>query len=269
MTSLAYSGSEFIAMGRTTNQALYSADGITWLQRAIDTNGAPTGVVYGAGLYSMAHGNMYYSSNAINWTFLPATDFWYRENVDFVNSNFVATGALSGGAASSFVGVSTDGIAWVQRAIPLSSLGRIAYGNGVYVLTRGRNPGSDDVMVSSDLISWTSYPVGLGSTLWNDITFDNGLFIMTANDVSGVKAASSPDGITWTGLTIIGDAVSKVWRGIVGNGSGLYTMVNQNGDAAYSTIAELDSETELKTDYIDVINSAIFLRRRETIDDGL
>ena len=112
----------------------------------------------------------------------------------------------------------------------------MAYGNGVYVLTRGRNPGSDQVMVSSDLITWNIHSVGLGSTLWNDITFDNGLFVMTANDVSGTKVASSFDGIVWTAITIVGDAFGKVWKGITGNGSGLYAMVNENGDAAYAIV---------------------------------
>lgn len=271
MTSLAYNGSEFIVFGQSNvNQSLYSADGITWAQRTLDDWLSAKNVAYGNGIYVMMRGGIQYSYNGINWAgnyIAPMT--LITENVDFVNGKFLVTGQYSGGLAKEYIGVSTNGTSWVYNLLPLTSLGRVAYGNGVYVLTRGRNPGSDDVMVSSDLITWNIYPVGLGSMLWNDIIFDNGLFIMTANDVSGVKAASSPDGINWTGLTIVGGAVGKIWRGIAGNGSGLYAMVNQNGDAAYSTIAELETDTELKTDYIDVINSILYLRRREAIDDGL
>jgi hypothetical protein len=256
--TLIYDGSEFIAFGNNnTDQSLYSVDGITWIQRTISDTLSTKNVAYGAGAYVLIKGATYYSSDAINWVYLSPTAFWNRENVDYVNGNFVTTGQVSGGAASTFIGVSTNGSSWATRTIPLSSLGRVAYGNGVYVLTRGRNPGSDQVMVSSDLITWNIHSVGLGGTLWNDITFDNGLFVMTSNNLSGTKVASSPDGINWTGITITGDAVGKVWRGITGNGSGLYVMVNQNGDAAYSTIVELETDTELKIDYITVNNPTL------------
>jgi len=251
LQAIVYDGSAFIIFaGNNSTKQLYSTDGITWIQRTMNDQFPLFGGAYGGGIYVITRGSIHYSTDAINWIYLSATSGWGRETTDYVNGNFVTIGNNGTGQASTFIGVSSNGSSWVQRAIPLSSLGRIAYGNGVHVLTRGRNPGSDQVMVSSDLITWNIHPVGLGSTLWNDITFDNGLFVMTANDVSGTKVATSPDGINWIGVTITGDAIGKVWRGVAGNDSGLYAIVNQNGDAAYSTIVELESDTELKTDYI-------------------
>ncbi len=186
----------------TSNNRAVSTDGITWITQAIN-NGFVT-----SGLASNGLGTFYvrsirtamaqYSTNGTTWVFqtniYPSNRF---EHAHYLNGLYILTGRLSSGAMSPFIITSSDGINWTQRTTPLTTAGQMAYGNGVYVLTRGKI-GDDLVLVSTDLVSWTAYSIGVGSQ-WDYIIFANGSFVVTNPLITGVvKVATSPDGINWT-----------------------------------------------------------------------
>lgn len=111
---------------------------------------------------------------------------------------------------------------WHERAMR-AALGRIAYGNGIFV-----SGGDDNFLTSTDGISWTIRSSGASIT---DITYGNGFFVAMGwsetPDGGGSKQCiiRSEDGITWTNTTF----VDSNYLYAIAYGKGIFVMVGENG----------------------------------------
>jgi len=87
----------FFADGKFTTGSRYSVDGLTWISNSIPFS--PESIAYGNGYFvatrSSGTNRIAYSTNAINWTAIPAASNATFESIAFGNNTFVI-GATSG-----------------------------------------------------------------------------------------------------------------------------------------------------------------------------
>ena len=136
-----------------------------------------------------------------------------------------------------YTGFSTSSLVtpWVQRTQPaIRNWTGVAYGNGKFVAVADTATGSNEIMTSSDGITWSAcVSTSCGNAAayqWAGIAFGNGVFVAvsrtpsptyggTGTTTNGVMYSS--DGITWnTGPShISGVTAANPWRAITfGNG---------------------------------------------------
>jgi len=186
-TAVAYGGGKFVAVAEDQNSAAYSLNGQTWLSSSMPVIGDSTDnqwidLAYGKGRWvAIANSNNIaaYSDDGINWS-----------------------GTVMDVIADSS---SRD---WVS----------VAYGNNRWVTVSSQG----DCAYSFDGITWyvSTMPKQDGSTphSWTRIRYGQGIFFAvgsTGNRVVGgdptadltTYAATSPDGINWTGRNLATSAV--------------------------------------------------------------
>jgi hypothetical protein len=126
----------FVAVG--TNVVATSPDGITWTTRTIPS-GSWQSVTFGNGVFVAVGTNVAATSpDGITWTTRTIGSFNFRA-VAFGGGLFVAT---SGGDTD--IAISRDGITWTLKRLSafvanVSGGKRLAYGNGMFVMTTGVN----------------------------------------------------------------------------------------------------------------------------------
>jgi hypothetical protein len=181
--ALAYgvSSGTYVAVGGTNN-AVSSTTGINWTSRTLPTLGSGTyiAIAWGAGA-----------------------------NASSTPGTFVA---ISTGASLS-TAVSANGATWASGGnLPagFTTATSIAYGNGRFVAIAS---GTRTVTYSIDNgVTWRTQGAGLPSSQsWSKISYGQGLFIAVATGTTA--AATSPDGINWTAVTMPGSSTN--WRGLV------------------------------------------------------
>ena len=136
------------------------------------------------------------SPDGINWTpRITALDSLAWRSIHFAAGLFVA------GSSSGDIMTSSDGITWTLRTSPMTvSISTITSSDSVIVAVGADGGGNAQGMTSPDGITWTIRTVPNGN--WDDSTFGNGLFVVTANvGGSANQIVTSPDGITWTART--------------------------------------------------------------------
>jgi hypothetical protein len=207
--SVTYGGGQFVAVSATTttSNVATSPDGINWTMRTGTTTNAWKSVTYGNGLFvAVACG---VSATTCNYT------------------------------AGDRIMTSSDGITWTGRRVATSTSGTavnstnqwnsVAYGNGIFVAVSATTTTSN-VMRSTDGITWI---LGTGTTTnsWQSVTYGNGLFVAVGCGVScfgsGDLVATSPDGITWTARSAVGN--NDNWYSVT-YGNGLFVAVGASGD---------------------------------------
>lgn len=94
------------------------------------------------------------------------------------------------GVFNNYIQTSIDGKVWEIISQPSITNGKIAYGNGKYIVAGL----SGKMYLSTNLVSWNSVDHKLGTSSLN-ISFGNGVFIATDND-GGISR--SEDGVNWT-----------------------------------------------------------------------
>lgn len=136
---------------------------------------------------------------------------------------------------------SPDGETWTQTATVTDfTCGSIAFGAGLYAITRGNDGGFNDslnaVITSPDLITWTVQNTsvgGTGSAFFTGICFANGQFVVVSvpgiDPFGAFTVLTSADGITWAGNSLNGLSVSP-FSNWVTFGNGLY--VTSSGDTS-------------------------------------
>ncbi|NIK75053.1 hypothetical protein FHS15_000151 [Paenibacillus castaneae] len=123
---------------------------------------------------------------------------------------------------------------WIKKSsISLSS---IAYGNNMYVaLTSGNDP---KIVTSTDLVNWVEQKqIDNQTKPLNTVKFLNGQFVIGANFFNNSQIGStflfSPDGVHWTGQTIVKPPQYSISS--ITYGKGIYVASSFFGEMASST----------------------------------
>ena len=214
---------KFVAVAGSSDKAVYSTDGIIWVETTMPSPYLWQSVTYGNGKFvavAQDSDKAAYSTDGITWTAatLPSSASW--SSVTYGNGKFVA---VADGTEAAY---STDGINWTAATLPSSaSWCSVTNGNGKFVAVAG---GSDKAAYSTDGITWTAATLP-SSASWSSVTYGNGKFVGVAG--SSRKAAYSTDGITWTAATL---PSSAYWYSVT-YGNGKFVAVTSSSTAAYST----------------------------------
>jgi hypothetical protein len=190
--SVAYAKGLFVAVGEA-GTILSSSDGITWTAEVnTPTRSDLACVIYAKDQFVAlgADDSVLVSADGLKWTRYETLNSLGLIKITYGNGLYVAIGAVALGEQS--VATSVDGYSWTsheyQVALPLTSYSSVAYGNGLYVVTRGEPAG---ILVSSDAVTWKTI---FAPSDMSAITFANGQFV--AFGVGTIL--TSADGSTWT-----------------------------------------------------------------------
>lgn len=149
----------------------------------------------------------------------------------FTGARTIAYGAgLFVALDGTLAATSPDGITWTQRSLPTSQAWtRLTFASGRFVAVSG-GP-SQTAITSTDGINWTASTMPF-FTEWSDVAFGAGLFLAVSS--SSGRAATSPNGTTWTARTL----VNRSWGNVVyGNGRFVITTngTSQSDEYTQST----------------------------------
>ena len=179
LQAVTYGQGKFVAVGDRRTTAV-SNDGIVWKIKTLESSEYDLyDVVYGNGVFVAAGVSrvtwydrvLYHSTDGENWQYLadkPTRDSKFY----FINNELLMTGRES-------TARSKDGKTWVYNAGPPPGSVRLAYGNGIYVLT----PYAATVLISTDGKTWTKKPTNIGELVgshigFSDVVFSNGIFVL-------------------------------------------------------------------------------------------
>ncbi len=208
-----YLNSTYFALG--LNGGIYtSPDGLAWqLNHTLVSGGtaAPgidpnqvTDITYNGSLY-VAVGNfgaIVTSPDAKAWTKqnsgLSVSATSSLSSIAYGNGRFVAVGGQGGAPV---LVTSTDAVTWVaQTTLPSESRNGIIFVNNQFVICCS----SQWIYTSPDGLSWATQSLGLLNRTFQDISYGNGLYVITGKDISTGSTPiilTSPDAITWTQRT--------------------------------------------------------------------
>ena len=171
----------------------------------------------------------------VDWTSQTATAANRWTSVAYGNGVFVAISS----DGTDQVMTSFDGVTWTARsAAMVRPWTSVTFGNGLFVAvsTEGSNGqgangyGTDQVMTSSDGVTWTQRLAGDWNT-WAAVTFGNGMFVAVGNSAEAVTPVmTSPDGITWTPRS----AELNPWSSVT-YGAGVFVAVAYGGTSRVMT----------------------------------
>jgi hypothetical protein len=197
------------------------------------------GVTYGNGLFvavlfwGTSPGKVITSPDGINWTF--------RQAVGAINWHQVVYGipsigtyagqglfvALSWGGTPGLM-TSPDGINWTVRSngtINGKFFLRMEYGNGTFVGIASDNSASTSFVYSTDGINWaTSTGSPTAQNYWSATAYGNGYFVAASLISSGTRSYRSPDGITWSPVTL---PIDGNWIAMA-FGNGVFVALSSN-----------------------------------------
>jgi len=221
-----YSDPLFVAVTNSGTVVAISTDAITWTPQVI-ASGLWTGIAWNGSIFAAISSDDKAASSpdGVTWTSrtIPAGGFstvvWAPEL-----GIFLATGDSNNLASS------PDGIVWTGHPdLPGNVVGFCTAWNGLLFSTGGfgsavfRQGGT-----SINGISWTdNFMPGTGNR-YNAMIYAGSRFVAVSSGPA--RAATSPDGSTWTAQTI---TVNSGWRGLAYNGSrivavGIGSGVNDN-----------------------------------------
>lgn len=234
--SVATGSNKFVAVRYNSAAAAYSLNGITWTPTPMPSSKLWNSVAYGAGVFVAVAGNAdagAFTTNGINWTATTLPDLGdssFNEWVDIAygKERFVAVANSGNFVAVGTYNTGTELMDWTPQIMDViadSSVKdwtSIAYGNQRFVAISG----TGEVGYSFDGASWfpAVLPTQDGSTVmhWNKIRYGQGVFfavcdtggaLIGADETLGptIFAATSPDGINWTGREL---SEEQTWTNI-------------------------------------------------------
>jgi hypothetical protein len=194
-----------------------STDGVNWTKMQATTAGTQAGPAYGNGRWVVVIANTtaFYTSddNGATWTAralaaaAPSMASNAKGNTLIYGNQFVAwfgnTSYLT----------SPDGIAWTSRTGP-AGICSIAYGAGIYVLTRYTNADVSNWSSSPDAITWTARGSGTTISAQPQVSYLFGKFFI--NDGQAV-AYTSANGTAWA-------TTANAGTNVAGNGVGGFVL---------------------------------------------
>ncbi len=181
--AVAFGNGVFVGAAGYSADILTSSDGTNWLVQQLQTNAAQY-VYFGDVTFAddrfvaVSDNAIATSSDGTNWSFMSGS-FGVR-SVAGGNGKFVTVGR-------NVIMVSSDGTNWIsQRSSALGFLTDVAFGNGYFVATEGRESGvalrtETGTWVSKDGMHWSRRPSGTSRAL-SQIAFGNGTFVLGAED---------------------------------------------------------------------------------------
>lgn len=187
IVGFAWNGSNLYMVITNDGKTATSPDGITWTVKT--TNGANSGVgiVYGAGLWVAATGSV---SNTVTQIYTSADNgtTWTARTSTYssasINDLTFANGRFHIVQGSGRVSTSTDGITWTgTTTLGSQTLQRVAYGNGVWVITAQLGP-AGMYATSTNGTTWTARKFGTAVSTAHtyNVIYTNGLWFMTDSD---------------------------------------------------------------------------------------
>lgn len=188
---LAYGNGTFVAFGNFIEGA-YSFDGVTWIGYSTSSF-AKTYLYFASGVFlcvSASSSSIHRSIDGHNWSSKTLTASLAWSSVAYGGGRFIV--AANDGTTNK----SDDGgLTWsAHGALPANYQGRLAYGNGVWVVLGSSS--NDGVAYSIDGgATWTAVPISGATVVLTDITFQQGVFLVV-ND-GGSIIHTSTDGVTW------------------------------------------------------------------------
>jgi len=198
-TDVIFADGKFVAVTDTDNSGqavMTSTNGTTWTLQSAPSTGRWKSITYANSLYVVVGlGEIMTSSNATTWTKYTAPGGMSLYDVVYGNGRFVAVG----NSPSDPIATSTNGTSWTRpTGVPSGYFMSVAYGNGRFVAA-----GGNDIMTSTDGITWTKHPPFMENLDIYSVDFGNGLFVAIYGDVdpspiyTKTSYAVSVDGVTW------------------------------------------------------------------------
>lgn len=170
ITSVAYGGNKFVAVGNNDGLEYSSTAGTTWARRSIPGGNK---ISYGNGLFFVALNNKtnLMSADGVNWSLNPTGLTNMLGTVTYSHGLFLAQCGIS--ISGSFLATSIDGTNWIQYARPLPN-----YWTSAYDLP------DPDVSLATDGTRF----VAVGATG----SFPANSFIYTSDVLVGVRMTNAP-----------------------------------------------------------------------------
>lgn len=228
---VAHGNGKFVALGTTSGVGAISSDGENWAALVLPA-GAWTVINFVGGKFVIfsSSATVATSTDGISWAtgVLPAGTW---EGCAFGNGKYVASGWLS--SALRFA-TSVDGISWtliVPAISPNYTLGKISFGNGVFVAIPASSISALGVYCSVDGLTWLYSPVFSGA--YNDIKFGNGVFVLFGGGTNTTNTVYiSRNGKEWVAYTL---SASSSWRSIA-FGDDTFILVSRAASSAATTV---------------------------------
>ena len=194
LTSVAYSGSQFVAVGRRSlgeRPVLTSPNGITWTPQLTGISNDLFSVTYGSGAFVAvgAAGNVARSTDGVNWTKQSITPSNHLRSVTFASSLFVA----AGDAGTIFT--SPDGSTWTRRTSGTARDLNVATWFSNRFLAGGD---AGALLISADGINWSNADSGTDFAIQGAAASPNLLLLTGAAGL----VETSPNGTNWTQRSI-------------------------------------------------------------------
>lgn len=166
-----------------------------------------------------------------------ATTNEYR-TVAYGNGVFVA-GSWDG-SGDNVMYSTDDGLTWTSTSVSMMVGTASAYGNGTFLMIRAFS-GGQDTITSTDGVTWTQHTGVLPSGAdWRSVVYgDAGFIAVDGNSTS--RVAISPDGITWTEVSVEADVSGGYWTDIA-FGGGVYVAVRGWGYSGSGPAAMYSSD---------------------------
>lgn len=208
LSHVAFGNGIFVAVGNFLGQGIMSStDGTTWITQVNPTAFVGTGSI---------------SGTTLTITAVTSGALYVDQSIDgnMIATSISALGTGTGGTGTYVVTVSqTVGSTTIFGSS--SAYDSVVFGNGIFICPFETVSFTTGLITSTDGTTWTvsEFP---GSAI-NEISFDGSLFYAVGN---GAFAATSPDGVTWTELTIIGDGTDDILSS--STGQDLYVFTGRN-----------------------------------------
>jgi hypothetical protein len=207
----------FVALnadGTTTNQSLWSSDGLNWTEgTTIAATETWNDIQYGDASVPVLVGiaqlsDPMHSTDGKTWTAsgsLPSA-VWTGLTYSPALSMFVA---VAGNGSGQRIATSTDGINWTGRTVAFTEQWQdVAWSPSLSIFCAVGSSGSNRVMTSPDGIAWTERTAPYMTT-WKSIEWNPDDSVFAA--VSSNAVMTSSDGINWVHFVIQGQCTAVSW----------------------------------------------------------
>lgn len=247
---IAYGNSTYVAIATTrTDQAMTSADGVTWTARTLPFPADWTGICYGSttGLFvavasdsTNGVGFCATSADGITWTqrALPTYQNWM--GVATNGTSFVAVGQTSANAATTAGAYSADGLTWTATVMASQVWNAVGYGGSRYFAV---GTGTATSYSATGSGTWTAGALMSVSATYRALAHNGTIWVVVSASSTGSQWKADPTTGTFTAGGALPNSTS---RGIAWDGTNFVVVSTTNSNrSARSTNAVAWTSTTL------------------------